>query len=354
MTVRYGIALIVCTVVFQLCVYHADKSPRISVETTDNMEYLHVIKSPGKLFTNLTSVSVLNVVLPALLDYRNETFDCRKMTLTDMTFQICYFTNGEYISSFLLRGIYYEGKSVTSFLRLLRLDRKLQLVDIGANIGVYSLPAARVTHVIAVEPNWRTMLRLAKAVDIGGVNSNITLVQNAVYSVRTTLRMSVNRRNQGNAYLIDRPTTKCEATPNDKPYCNSSLSVKTILLNDLLPLMRSKSALIKVDVVGHEVDVFTNATAGQFFDQVDVPAVMIEWFWCKRRSTDLVQRLLNFFHSRNYAAFTLRNSKLETDYRSWPYDVMFKQESPADARVARDSSACIPTSWIFEISKLHY
>jgi len=31
-----------------------------------------------------------------------------------------------------------------------------------------------------------------------------------------------------------------------------------------------------------------------------------------------------------------------------------KQESPADARVARDSSTCIPPSWIFEISKLHH
>jgi len=30
------------------------------------------------------------------------------------------------------------------------------------------------------------------------------------------------------------------------------------------------------------------------------------------------------------------------------------QESPADARVTRDSSACIPPSWIFEIQKLHH
>jgi len=29
------------------------------------------------------------------------------------------------------------------------------------------------------------------------------------------------------------------------------------------------------------------------------------------------------------------------------------QESPADARVTRDSSVCIPPSWIFEIRKLH-
>ena len=31
-----------------------------------------------------------------------------------------------------------------------------------------------------------------------------------------------------------------------------------------------------------------------------------------------------------------------------------RQESPSDARLARDSSACIPPSWIFEISKLHH
>jgi len=240
-----------------------------------------------------------------------------------MTFPICHFVGGEYISAFLVRGNYYEGKAVSRFIRLLRLDRQLQLVDIGANIGVYSLPAARVAHVIAVEPNWRAMLRLAKSVHLGGVNSNITLVHNAVHSVRTTLSLSVSSGNQGHARLIN--TTKCKATPNNK-LCDT----RTILLNDLLPLMRFKSALIKVDVEGHEADVFTNASAGQFFDQVDVPFVVMEWVYCKGRSPRLVQRLLNFFYSRNYAAFTLRNSKLETHYRSWPYDVMFKKVNRTD------------------------
>jgi len=309
---RRAIALVIaCIVVGVLWVHNTDK-----------------FKSRRKLFTNFASFSVLNVVLPASLDYRNEKVDCKKMTVTNLTFPICHFGNDEYISSSLLRGIYYEGNTVTSFIQLLRLDRKLQLVDIGANLGVYSLPAARFTHVIAVEPNWRSMLRLTKSVDLGGVSSNITLVHNAVYSVRTTLSLSVDSSNQGHTFLMS--TARCKATANDK-LCDTSLSVKTILLNDLLPLMRSKSALIKVDVVGHEVDVFTNATAGQFFDEVDVPVVMMEWFRCKRHSTHLVERLLNFFYSRNYAAFTLkRNSKLETDYRSWPYEVIFKKVNRTD------------------------
>jgi len=32
----------------------------------------------------------------------------------------------------------------------------------------------------------------------------------------------------------------------------------------------------------------------------------------------------------------------------------YKQESPANARVTRDSSSCIPPSWIFEIRKLRH
>jgi len=33
---------------------------------------------------------------------------------------------------------------------------------------------------------------------------------------------------------------------------------------------------------------------------------------------------------------------------------VIEQESPADARVTRDSSPCIPPAWIFEIRKLHH
>ena len=40
--------------------------------------------------------------------------------------------------------------------------------------------------------------------------------------------------------------------------------------------------------------------------------------------------------------------------RSTCCPLQIQQESPADARVMRDSSSCIPPSWIFEIRKLHH
>ena len=100
----------------------------------------------------------------------------------------------------------------------------------------------------------------------------------------------------------------------------------TILLNDLLPLMRSTAALLKVDVEGHEVNVFTESSAGRFFDEVDVRLVFVEWMQCKRRSPGVVRRLLDFFHTRDYIAYDTSDDKLLTaNYRHWPRNVLFKK-----------------------------
>jgi len=118
----------------------------------------------------------------------NQTFDCVTKQLDGLEFPICVYPPDDdiYVSASLLRGSYFEREEITRFLRLLRVDRRLQLVDVGANIGLYSLPAARLTQVLAVEPNQRSMARLAKAVELGSVGSNVTLVQNALSDVRTS------------------------------------------------------------------------------------------------------------------------------------------------------------------------
>ena len=277
-------------------------------------------------WTTISASEATDVVLPASFDYRNETFGCKTVVLMDMKFPVCHYTfkADDTVSRFLLRGKYFEADEVKRFLRLLHVDRQLQMIDIGANVGLYSLPAARVTKVIAVEPNWHSMVRLVKAVDLGGISSNITLVHNAISNVRATFNMGVHPTNQGNAFLIN--TTKCKKTPNNLP-CNTLSPIRTILLNDLLPLMRSKAALMKVDVEGHEINVFTNPSAGQFFDQIDIPVVFMEWNLCKRHPAHLVQRLLDFFYSRNYTVFDMNNLKLEKHYLSWPENVLFKKSA---------------------------
>ena len=137
--------------------------------------------------------------------------------------------------------------------------------------------------------------------------------------------MGSDRTNQGHAFLID--GSKCKSTVEGNPDCVTLSQTKTVLLNDLLPLMRSKAALLKVDVEGHEINVFTESSAGQFFDQIDVPVVCMEWMFCKAYSPEIVQPLLDFFHRRKYAAFDIFNSRLEQRYGMWPTNILFKKLS---------------------------
>jgi len=273
--------------------------------------------------TESTSISVPRVVIPTSAN-QNVTFHCKTAHLLYMKFPVCIYATetDKVISRSIQRNRYFEATIVIGFLRLLLSDKRLQLVDIGANIGLWSLPAARISKVISVEPNWNSMSRLAKAADLGAVSSNITLVHNAISNVHTTLRMGVVTKNQGMAFLIH--TDKCNVTSTGLP-CLTLPPTKTIFLNDLLPLMRSRRALMKVDTEGHEVNVFTDSTAGEFFDNIDVPVVFMEWIICKRHSADIVQRLLNFFYSRNYSAFDTRNSKLKSHYFRWPDEIIFKK-----------------------------
>ena len=324
-TKRCRIALAAASVVL-LWVYSFGKSAPLSVRTFLHSA-LHLTETRSELMSVLRSTSP-NVVHPGSFRSYNDRFSCKKAVLMNMTFPVCHYTVAidDTVTGLLMRGKYYEADEVSRFVRLLRSDQRLQLVDIGANVGLWSLPAARITQVLAVEPNWRSMSRLAKAVDLGAVGSNITLIHNAVSDVRGTFHLGVHARNQGNTFVIN--TTKCIQTPVNQP-CNTVSSIGTIFLNDLVPLMRSKSALLKVDVEGHEFKVFTNSSAGKFFDQIDVPLVFMEWVLCKRYSTETMQRLLYFFYSRNYTAYNVdvENSKLDNRYLNWPYNVLFKKST---------------------------
>jgi len=69
--------------------------------------------------------------------------------------------------------------------------------------------------------------------------------------------------------------SECRSTVEGRP-CRTLSPVETVLLDDLVPLMRSPAALLKVDVEGHEVNVFDESSAGQFFNQIDVRLVFME------------------------------------------------------------------------------
>jgi FkbM family methyltransferase len=257
-------------------------------------------------------------------------FTCVDRTILDVRFPICTFDANEdiYISRKILKeNGYYETDKVSKIINLIR-KYNFQLVDIGANIGVYLLPAARVTKVVAVEPYWRSMARLAKSVYIGDMASNVSLVYNAISNTRIPMQLGISAENQGNTFLLQQNSTDCPKTP-DGSKCFIGPQVHSIFLDDLLPLMdRRMPALLKVDVESHEVYVFTDSTASKFFKAINVVMVQMEWRHCRNRPAHEVHALVEFFRSRGYAVFSADSQvRLDSRYMAWPLDVIFAKES---------------------------
>jgi len=89
-------------------------------------------------------------------------------------------------------------------MRVMEADPRFVFIDIGANIGAYTLAVAHMKrHVIAVEPNLRTVQLLSQSVLMGSVSGYVTLLNNAVSDGHTTLCMGLYLEKVGGTYLLD-------------------------------------------------------------------------------------------------------------------------------------------------------
>jgi len=168
-----------------------------------------------------------------------KSFRCVGADVGGMRFPICVHAAEDdvWVSASFVRGGYYERPVVERVVRLLRRYPDVGLVDLGANIGTFTLPAARLTDVVAVEPYSESMARLFESVRQGGVQANVSLVMNAVSDRRSVFPLGFHRRNLGGTYL---------KTATNSTDCRRGRCTRTILLDDLLPLIRRRRVVMKV------------------------------------------------------------------------------------------------------------
>jgi FkbM family methyltransferase len=191
---------------------------------------------------------------------------------------------------------------------------------------------SRVTYVLAVEPNFDTMCRLAMSVVLGNVHRKVTLIYSAVTNRITTLNLAYLPGNPG--HTIISTNSSCEGVKITVPGLKClNRPVKSVMLDDLLPFMKYKRAIFKVDVEGNEVNVFTEETASVFFRHIDVPMIMMEFLYNVERFKKvpawipLVERMLEFFKGRSYQVFDTNKKPLTSDWSKWPLDILFIKTS---------------------------
>ena len=251
-------------------------------------------------------------------------FECPLVRHEERAFNACVYTAEQdvHVSKAMLQGSYWEGSSVSKILRLLRADAGLQFVDIGANIGAYTLAVGHAgVKVLAVEPNPETLRRLRRSLTIGNILEHVTLLHNAVSNEHVDIELGMDVVNRGDTFLVS--NISCSGLAGGRRCLQTT--VKTITIDDLLPLMTASRAVMKIDVQGSEIRVFDESTASKFFENIDVVAILMEWENYKVRSKyspESCEKFLSFFYKRNLNVYDTDFKKLGKNFDNWPWDVI--------------------------------
>lgn len=142
----------------------------------------------------------------------------------------------------------WEGSSTAIVLQLLR--NEADFIDVGANIGWYTLVAAHALagrgHVHSFEPDPAHLVKLRANVAVNRLD-NVTVSELALSDHSGTATLHLNALNRGDNSLLPLATRRGSAT------------VKLGRLDDCSGLSRERPLIIKIDVQGSEIDVLAGA-----------------------------------------------------------------------------------------------
>ena len=226
---------------------------------------------------------------------------------------------------------------------LLAMDKypRATFLDIGANLGSHSLRVAKYSRkVIAIEPNFSTVLRLHKSVNLNRLQQNFVLVKNAISDARGELTLYSGSENQGGSSVLS--ALSAGSVRKD--------TVKTILFDDLMEVTANHTEfVIKIDIEGSEAHAFVHSS--QFFATHKIRAIFMEWTNMKAfmaqtkrnsqpsREAQLVRDLVAKLRSRGFEPrpldpafqFDTHIPLVNTSPALWPNDIVWIRPWPGIA-----------------------
>jgi len=295
----------------------------IHEEVSYNLNYVALTTPKKDLTENLFQLSP-NVQIINLNEPVNASFKCMKTKtlLNYITTNICLYEASKDIfvsGSFRDKNSIWEEGGVTHMLQLLIRHPHLDFIDIGANIGTYTMYVAALGRfVLAIDCFGPNLDRIHRAVQLTNVANRVVLIKNAIFSRSGNfLRLSNVATNVGGQELDASKNETYNQSGIIDPYI-----VKTIKFDDLVPILISRGirgAIIKMDIEGSES--FVVESGSQIFDLLEIPYVQMEWMKV-RIFPARVKLILDFFAKRNYDPMTFSCQLLNSAQNlTWPGDM---------------------------------
>lgn len=227
--------------------------------------------------------------------------------ITCQGFKIYVNTSDKGLAPDLLQKGYYD-KEETELIRSI-VSPGMIVLDVGANIGYFSLIAAKALnmsgYIYAFEPEPKTFELLTKNIETNGMQSLIQPVQKGLSARAGVLELFRDPINMGNHSY------------DSKNINNEFESIKTLVvtLDDFLSETRRKDIkidLMKIDVQGAEGLVFEGATNTLNFSN-KIKIVMEFWpFGLRNFGTDPI-KLLSDFKKMGFKIHMIRHGKRKVE-----------------------------------------
>ena len=263
----------------------------------------------------------------------NEGYDCVPLKLKE-EIPICVYREDEdvFISKSIRITGMWEGNIVQEVQNWLERDSELGLIDVGCNIGVYTLAAASLEHdVIAVDPFTEHIKRLHKSIRMNKLQHRVTVLRNAVSDIGGKAEVIGHKNNQG-AIVVkqDYAESQLVAMAADSAIHGVEELTQTITLNELVPYCSFSKAILKIDIEGFEHRAF--ARADLLFNELFIPVVIMEWasmndlFWKPVGDADrkLVENMIEFLLNMDYTPVDWDKAVLHVHvWDMWPRDMMW-------------------------------
>jgi FkbM family methyltransferase len=162
----------------------------------------------------------------------------------------------------LTANLYYGFTEWKEMLFLLHsLDSEMKFIDVGGNLGSYSILAAKVigSEVILFEPIPSTITRLNRQIELNQIGDKVKILEKAAgksnkYTLFTSLRDTMNR--------------EVELSNHEE----ENIEVEMVRLDDYID--SDKQLIIKIDVEGNELNVLKGMTG--LLEAENLVAMIIE------------------------------------------------------------------------------
>lgn len=242
---------------------------------------------------------------------------CKSVRTPRGTTPICIYPakTDIWVSGSISKGGLWEADLIAKLAGLLRSKPDAELLDLGCNIGVYTVSIAHQgTRVTAIDPMVQNLKLMSKSLSLGKLHENVTIIWNAVGNTHNIVKFKPDLNNVGGTRVEDFISSASENTNIDL--------ARTITLDDLVPLFRGKKLVVKIDIEETEYNALLGAQ--NFFKEVDVLVIQMEFQWHKKGPDG--PKIIQYLASKGFRPYRDLNKQSSLNpslMAAWPGDIYF-------------------------------